>query len=106
MITIDILMLQLQDNVAAIKSATTTNDKQLAQMVAIQTLSKVFAPEAKTFVDSLKIKVETTQNHYGDYMNMFNGFSGLYRSGFALACKNAGGNEDGIEWALRVMNGE
>ena len=87
-----------------LKEAKEKKEKEEIKDEAVKILTRVFNPEAREFVKKTYEKPETTKGHYREYLSMLSNFSGLYRQGFIEACLNNGGEAEGIEGALMILN--
>ena len=81
-----------------------------AQEAAFKKLVKDLANDLKPEVDKIESKLETTQNHYGDYMALL----GIlckdkpvnYAKTIGVALMAAGANVNGVRSAVKVLYGE
>lgn len=94
----------LREAVEEIKTAKTPKGKLEAQRKAVFYLSAELENEAKEIVSAIEAKPEITKDRYGDYMKALSGFRGIYQVALAVAMRKVGGNDAGIEWALKLLN--
>ena len=88
------------------KNAKTDSDKRAILKEIIATIATDLTPEAKEIVKHIEAKPATTKDHYGDYMTILSGCpSGITRFGLVKALIDSGGNENGINSALRIIVG-
>ena len=83
---------------------TDTAKKAELRREAMELIAETIKPEIAEMVRVIEDKPETTRGHYGDYMAILGNYKGLYREAVILALKNAGGNIQGIDDAINLLN--
>ena len=65
------------------------------------------AQDVKPYVDKIEARPATTKGHYGDYMALLSQFQKdkVIMMAMAMACKRAGADIEGVNWALKMMTG-
>ena len=95
---------QLKEITATAKNGT-TEQKATAIKRAVDILSFEFEPEAKSLVEDINSRIETTRGHYGDYLSFLSTLKGFYRIAFYVALKRAGAGQ-GVEDAYQIILGQ
>ena len=76
------------------------NPEQLA-------LIKELAEDVRPYVEKIEARPMTTKGHYGDYMGLLSQFKDkVTQLAMAMACKEAGANVEGVDWAMRMLTGK
>ena len=99
------LMQDLKAQVKIIKEAKNDHDVFIAKAQACNIIADIFESEAKEAVKMIEAKPKTTQDHYGDYMNLLGSFKGLYRIGMIQALRKAGASH-GLDGAINIVLGQ
>jgi hypothetical protein len=72
---------------------------------ALESLLNDLAATLKPEVIKIESGLETTRNHYGEYMHILSRFEGGKRITIALALIRANANYRGVQDALKILNG-
>jgi hypothetical protein len=102
-------MNDLKDLVQRLKIATESNDTEQVKSLGLQiveSLAKLFKPEAEEVVKAFEGGMETTKGNYGRYMQFLSNpqLKGMYFPGMVKALKNAGAGQ-GLDDAIRIVKG-
>jgi len=66
------------------------------------------ANDVRPEVEKIEKRIATTKDHYGDYMSLLSHFQDKGKMMvvvMAMACKEAGANPNGVNWAVRLLVG-
>jgi hypothetical protein len=72
---------------------------------ALESLLNDLASDIKPEVFKIESGLETTRNHYGEYMQILSKFEGNKRILISLALLRANANYQGMQDALKILNG-
>lgn len=72
---------------------------------ALEDLLNGLALDLKPEVIKIEGGLETTRNHYGEYMHILSKFEGNKRIIIGLALLRADANYEGVQDALTILNG-
>jgi len=77
----------------------------IEQKALITELANDVRPE----VEKIEKRIATTKDHYGDYMSLLSHFTSRGKAMLVvmgMACKEAGANSNGVDWAVKLLIGE